>query len=63
MPRTNQRLSQDRAMSVRNYLIKHGIDTKRVIAKGYGESQPVASNDTPQDRQKNRRTEVRIISE
>jgi len=60
---SNQQLSQGRAMSVRNYLIRHGIDPKRVIAKGYGESQPVASNDTPEGRQKNRRTEVRIISE
>ncbi|MDP4282185.1 MAG: OmpA family protein [Bacteroidota bacterium] len=59
----NQKLSSDRANAIRDYLIKHGIGPKRVIAKGYGETQPVASNDTPEGRQQNRRTEVRIISE
>ena len=60
---SNQKLSTDRANAVRDYLIKHGIESKRVIAKGYGETQPVASNETPDGRQQNRRTEVRIISE
>jgi outer membrane protein OmpA-like peptidoglycan-associated protein len=59
----NQKLSEDRADAVRDYLVKHGIDPKRVTAKGYGDTQPVASNDTPNGRQQNRRTEVRIISE
>jgi OOP family OmpA-OmpF porin len=57
------KLSNDRANAVRDYLIKHGIESKRVTAKGYGETQPVASNDTRDGRQQNRRTEVRIISQ
>jgi OmpA-OmpF porin, OOP family len=62
-PESNQKLSTDRANAVRDYLIKHGIETKRLIAVGYGDTRPVASNDTPEDRQKNRRTVVRILSE
>lgn len=54
-------LSQKRAESVRNFLISKGIDTKRVVAKGYGEKQPVATNETSEGRQTNRRTEVRIL--
>jgi outer membrane protein OmpA-like peptidoglycan-associated protein len=60
---SNMKLSNDRANVVRDYLIKHGIEPKRVTAKGYGETQPVASNDTRDGRQQNRRTEVRIISQ
>jgi OmpA-OmpF porin, OOP family len=59
----NQQLSQDRANTVRNYLLKKGIASERVIAKGYGDTQPIASNDTPEGKQKNRRTEVKIISQ
>ncbi len=60
---SNQKLSEERAKAVRNYLIKKGVASKRVIAAGYGEIQPVADNGTEEGRQKNRRTEVRIISE
>lgn len=59
---SNQMLSEARANTVRNYLISKGIATKRVQAKGYGETQPIAPNTTPEGRQKNRRTEVRILS-
>ncbi|HWB64270.1 MAG TPA: OmpA family protein [Chitinophagales bacterium] len=59
----NQKLSEDRANAVKQYLVKKGIADNRVQAKGYGDTQPVADNDTPQGRQQNRRTEVRIISE
>jgi outer membrane protein OmpA-like peptidoglycan-associated protein len=62
-PESNQKLSENRATAVRDYLLKHGIGPNRVTAKGYGETQPVASNETPDGRQQNRRTEVRIISE
>ena len=58
----NQKLSEARANTVRNYLISKGIAAKRVQAKGYGESQPIAPNSTAEGRQKNRRTEVRILS-
>jgi len=57
---SNLRLSKARAETVRNYLISKGISSKRVVATGYGESQPIAANSTPEGRQKNRRTEVRI---
>ena len=63
----NQRLSQQRAQSVVNYLVGKGIPRKRLAAKGYGESQPIAPNenkdgsDNPEGRQMNRRTEFRIV--
>lgn len=63
----NQRLSQSRAESVVKYLIDNGIDKDRVVAKGYGESSPLEPNafpdgkDNPEGRQKNRRTEFKII--
>jgi OmpA-OmpF porin, OOP family len=62
-PESNLKLSSDRADAVRDYLVRRGIAEKRVTAKGYGETQPVADNDTDKGRQENRRTEVRIISE
>ena len=60
---SNIKLSQDRANSVRAYLIKKGITGNRISAKGYGDAQPVASNDSEAGRQKNRRTEVRVLKE
>ena len=57
----NLKLSQQRAEAIRQYLIKKGIQSARVIAKGYGASQPVADNSTDEGRQKNRRTEVKIL--
>lgn len=59
----NQKLSEDRANAVKQYLQKKGIAAERVVAKGYGDTQPVADNGTAAGKQKNRRTEVRIISE
>ncbi len=59
----NKQLSEQRAVSVRNYIIKKGISGSRVVAKGYGDSEPVSYNDTEEGKQQNRRTEVRIISE
>ncbi|MCS7297521.1 MAG: FG-GAP-like repeat-containing protein [Bacteroidia bacterium] len=57
----NLRLSQARAQSVVDYLISRGIDAARLVARGYGESRPVAPNDTPENKQKNRRTELKIL--
>jgi outer membrane protein OmpA-like peptidoglycan-associated protein len=57
----NLKLSQQRADAIRNYVIKKGIAAARIIAKGYGASDPVADNDTEEGRQLNRRTEVRIL--
>jgi OmpA-OmpF porin, OOP family len=62
-PESNLTLSQSRAESVRNYLVSKGILAGRVTAKGYGETEPVADNATDEGKQKNRRTEVRIIKE
>ncbi len=59
----NLRLSQKRAEAVVRYLVSKGIDPSRLIAKGYGESQPIASNDTEEGRALNRRVEFRIIED
>lgn len=53
----NLKLSQERAQAVRDYLVERGIAPDRLIAKGYGEAYPVASNDTEADRERNRRSE------
>jgi outer membrane protein OmpA-like peptidoglycan-associated protein len=57
----NLELSQNRAESVVNYLIANGINSDRLIAKGYGESNPVADNETEEGRSLNRRVEMKII--
>ena len=59
----NQTLSENRANSVRAYLIAQGIDPTSVTAVGYGKSNPVASNDTATGRQQNRRVEIIISGE
>lgn len=60
---SNITLSLNRAKSVRNYLISKGIDANRVSIQGYGDTQPIASNDSAEGRQKNRRTVVNITKE
>ncbi len=59
----NQRLSQKRAEAVRDYLIARGVEATRLKAVGYGESQPIAPNDTEEGREKNRRVEFNIIAQ
>lgn len=54
----NKGLSQRRANAVKNYLVKEGIASSRIKAKGYGFDKPVASNATPGGRAKNRRVEI-----
>lgn len=56
----NLNLSQRRAVSVGQYLISQGIDPTRVATQGMGESQPIASNDTPQGREQNRRVQIEL---
>jgi len=51
----NQTLSENRAASVRNYLISKGVDESRLISQGFGETQPIADNKTAAGRSKNRR--------
>ena len=58
----NQDLSQRRAKSVVTWLVKHGMDRQRLEAAGFGAARPVASNDTEDDRQKNRRVEIHITN-
>ncbi|MBN2682127.1 MAG: PD40 domain-containing protein [Bacteroidales bacterium] len=58
---TNNRLSNDRAKAVVDYLIENGIDKTRLEYKGYAYFQPVAENDTEENRAKNRRVEFKII--
>lgn len=60
---SNLKLSEERANAVKQHLIKKGIATERIQAKGYGDTQPIADNSTTAGKQKNRRTEVHIISE
>lgn len=57
----NQLLSLHRAEAVVQFLIQQGISPERLVAKGYGETTPIASNDSPEGRQENRRTEARIL--
>ncbi|MFA5329101.1 MAG: OmpA family protein [Prolixibacteraceae bacterium] len=57
----NQKLSKSRAEEVFMYLVNNGIDEKRMKYNGYGFSMPLSSNDTPEGRALNRRTEFRII--
>jgi OmpA-OmpF porin, OOP family len=61
-PQSNMILSQNRAESVRQYLISKGIAQGRVKAVGYGDTKPVATNETDEGRQMNRRTEVKILN-
>lgn len=58
----NMKLSEQRAEAVRNYLISKGIAAERLIAKGYGETKPVADNDTDEGRFKNRRVELQRLN-
>lgn len=57
----NQRLSEKRAGSVRDYLVEKGIAPERLEAVGYGEARPIADNNTTQGRARNRRTEFTVL--
>lgn len=57
----NQKLSDSRANAVKKYLTGKGIDAARITAKGYGLTRPIASNKTPEGRQRNRRVEFTIV--
>ena len=57
----NKTLSQNRAEAVKKFMTDKGIEATRLTAKGYGSAKPIASNDTDEGRQKNRRTEFRIL--
>lgn len=57
----NMKLSQARAKAVMDYMVLAGIDASRLRSKGYGETQPIAPNDSKEGKAKNRRTEFEIV--
>ncbi|MDZ4708991.1 MAG: OmpA family protein [Saprospiraceae bacterium] len=61
-PATNLELSSKRAQAVNEYLVSRGISAARLKPIGYGQTRPIETNDTEAGRQKNRRTELRILS-
>ena len=56
----NLKLSDRRWMSVRDYVVKKGVDSSRVSGQGFGETKPIADNKTAQGRSKNRRVEIKV---
>ena len=59
-PEDNKQLSQDRANAVRDKLIEYGCNPQVISAFGYGDTKPVATNDTEEGRQLNRRVEITL---
>ncbi|MCB0494764.1 MAG: OmpA family protein [Cyclobacteriaceae bacterium] len=62
-PTANLELSEDRVKAVKDYLVSNGINTDRIMTKAFGGSQPITTENTAEARAKNRRVEVRILSE
>lgn len=58
----NERLSDRRAKSVKTYLVSRGVAAERMTTRGYGESQPVAGNETDEGRELNRRVELKVTA-
>jgi len=59
----NQELSEQRAMAVRDFFVSTGVDPQRIVARGYGEADPVASNANQAGRRENRRVEIIVPRE
>ena len=57
----NQTLSENRARVVADYFISRGVTPARIRSTGFGKTQPIASNDTPEGRAANRRVEIKIV--
>ena len=57
----NEKMSQRRADAVVKYIARSGVDPSRLVARGYGETQPIADNETDEGRQTNRRIEFRVL--
>lgn len=62
-PRGNLELSGNRALVVADFMIKNGLDSSRISYAGYGEYRPVADNDSPGGRKKNRRVDILVIDQ
>lgn len=60
---SNMRLSQDRAQAVVDYLAGHGVGAERLVAKGFGETKPIDTNDTSAGRANNRRVAITILEQ
>lgn len=58
----NLRLSGERALAIKNWLVARGIESERLIAVGFGDQNPIADNTTPAGRAQNRRTEFKIAA-
>jgi OmpA-OmpF porin, OOP family len=58
---SNKQLSQQRADALRNYLISRGVSPTKLVARGYGDTKPVASNDTDEGKFHNRRIEFAVV--
>lgn len=56
----NRALSERRVNSVKQYLVKKGVDASRISGQGFGESKPIADNKTREGRAKNRRVEIKV---
>jgi len=56
----NQALSERRAQAVADYLVAHGVQSARIATRGYGKTQPIASNATEAGKAANRRVEIKI---
>jgi len=54
----NQKLSEKRAQSARDYLVSQGVKSDSIVSQGFGKNNPIESNNTPEGRQKNRRVEI-----
>jgi len=57
----NQTLSENRARVVSDYLVSRGVNPQRIRSTGFGKTQPIASNETPEGRAANRRVEIKIV--
>lgn len=57
----NQTLSERRAVSVADYLSSHGVNAARIATRGFGKTQPIASNETPEGMAQNRRVEIKLV--
>ena len=60
---SNLKLSQDRADTVKNYLVNKGISNDRITSIGYGQSMPIDYNSSEEGKAKNRRTSLKVIKE